>query len=336
MTRFPPPRTLAVAVLVALAGATACSSGGDAAPTTAVPTTAAAPTTAVPTTAAPTTAALPPSTVAAPTCTGTGVAERRVESYLQVPDAPSDLTTLEVIRPELAPGCGPTPVMVWVHGGGWSVGDRRQGLTDKIELFTSMGWTFVSVNYRLSPAVQYPVHNDDVAAAIDWVADHADELGVDPSRLSVMGHSAGAGILAGVVADRDHLAGVGRTPGELRCAVLLDTEGYDVVAQAASGNRLYLQAFGDDPAVWAAASPIEQLASSGAVPGALPDTLVVTRGAPPRRATADAFVTALSASGAQAELLDARPLSHAQVNDAVGAPGDTVVTPRLVAFLAGC
>lgn len=323
-----PRSTATVAALAAVVALSGCSStdrerANDGRPTV--------------TTASAASSSVPPSVPAsAPTCAGTGVAERRVESYLQVDDAPAELTTLEVIRPEVDPGCGPTPVMIWVHGGGWSVGDRRQGLTDKIELFTSMGWTLVSVNYRLSPAVQYPVHNDDVAASIDWVADHAEELSLDPTRLSVMGHSAGAGILAGVVADRDHLAGVGRTPGELRCAVLLDTEGYDVVAQAASGNRLYLQAFGDDPAVWAAASPIEQLGDGGAGPGALPDTLVVTRGAPARRATAEAFVAALGEAGAQAELLDARPLSHAQVNDAVGAADDTVVTPRLVEFLARC
>ena len=267
-----------------------------------------------------------------PACTGAGVADRRVESYLDAQGSPADLTTLEVIRPELPAGCGPTPVMIWVHGGGWSVGDRRNGLDDKVDLFTSMGWTLVSVNYRLSPDVQYPVHNDDVAAAIDWVADRADELGLDPMRLSVMGHSAGAGILAGVVADREHLGALGRSPGELRCAVLLDTEGYDVVAQAGSGNRLYLQAFGDDPAVWADASPILRL-----TPGApIPDTLVVTRGAPPRRSTAEAFVTALTDNGGHAELLDARPLDHAQVNSAVGASDDRVVTPALVRFLQRC
>jgi acetyl esterase/lipase len=320
------PRTVAAALLVALVSAGACSGAGDTADGSSAPTTT-APTTTAPTTAWP--------GAGEPTCTGTGVADRRVESYLQVPDAPADLTTLEVIRPALDPGCGPTPVLIWVHGGGWSVGDRRRGLADKVELATSLGWTFVSVNYRLSPAVQYPVHNDDVAAAIDWVADHADELGLDAARMTVMGHSAGAGILAGVLADPDHLGRVGRDPGDLRCAVLLDTEGYDVEAQAGSGNRLYLQAFGDDPDVWAAASPIEQLRAAPGT-GPLPDTLVVTRGAPARRATAEAFVAALRTSGARAELLDARPLSHEQVNDAVGAADDAVVTAPLVDFLARC
>jgi acetyl esterase/lipase len=201
-----------------------------------------------------------------------------------------------------------------------------------VALFSSLGWTLVSVNYRLSPQVQYPVHNDDVAAALDWVWRHADELGLDPERVSVMGHSAGAGILAGVVADQDHLGAFGRSPGALACAVLLDTEGYDVVAQGEAGNPVYLTAFGTDPAIWAEASPLLQIE-----PGEpLPDTLVVTRGTAARRDTAATFTAALVDAGAHAELLDARPLDHAGVNDAVGAAGDTIVTPRLVEFLRRC
>jgi acetyl esterase/lipase len=318
---------MAVAALAALVALAGCSStDGERADDerSTVTTAGDAPTTAP--------ASAPTSVPTSVPCTGSGVADRRVERYLEVDGAPADLTTLEVIRPERAAQCGPTPVMVWVHGGGWSVGDRRNGRDDKIELFSSMGWTLVSVNYRLSPEVQYPVHNDDVAAAIDWVVDHAEELGLDPARISVMGHSAGAGILAGVLADEDHLGAVGRSPGELRCAVLLDTEGYDVVAQAGSGNRLYLQAFGDDPTTWSAASPIEQLGGAEE----LPDTLVVTRGAPDRRGTAERFVSALTDRGAHAELLDARPLTHAQVNAAIGAADDTVVTPELVRFLRRC
>jgi arylformamidase len=280
-----------------------------------------APTTAARTTAAPTAA-----------CAGNGVAERRTSQYLSSTGADADLTTLEVITPQVAPACGPTPVMVWVHGGGWRAGDRRRQLEDKIELFASMGWTLVSVNYRLSPQVRYPVHNDDVAAAVDWVLGRSDELGIDPSRLSVMGHSAGAGIAAGVASDPAHLTGVGRSPADVRCVVYLDTEGYDVEAAAGRGVPIYLEAFGDDPDVWRAASPVRNVTEGGGTPR----SLVVTRGGEARRTTAAAFVDALESAGADATLLDARPLDHAQVNAAVGTPGDQVVTPTLVEFLGDC
>jgi arylformamidase len=272
------------------------------------------------------------STTTAPDCSGAGVGRRTVEQYLEAPGPDPDLSTLEVIRPDLPDGCGPTPVAVWVHGGGWAIGDRRNQLDDKVDLFTSMGWTLVSVNYRLTPEVQYPVHNDDVAAAVGWVMDHADELGVDPGRVTVMGHSAGAGIAAAVAVDPQHLASVGHEPSELRCAVLVDTEGYDVERMAGEGVEIYLEAFGDDPAVWRAASPIHQVDPSTHSPR----SLVITRGTPRRIDAATAFVDALVGAEVEAQLLEASPLTHAQVNEVIGVPGDRVVTPTLVEFLSDC
>lgn len=274
----------------------------------------------------------PPTTTTAPDCAGAGAGTRTVEQYREVPGPDPDLTTLEVIRPALPDDCAPTPVMVWVHGGGWAIGDRRNQLDAKVDLFTSMGWTLVSVNYRLTPDVQYPVHNDDVAAAIGWVMDHADELGVDPARVTVMGHSAGAGIAAAVAVDPQHLELVGRAPSELRCAVLVDTEGYDVERMAGDGVEIYLDAFGDDPAVWRAASPLHQIDPSTETPR----SLVITRGTPRRIDAAADFVDALVDAEVEAQLLDASPLTHAQVNEVIGAPGDRVVTPTLVEFLSDC
>lgn len=265
-------------------------------------------------------------------CTTTGVEVDADIAYLEGTGSPADLTSLDVHRPVQAEGCGPTPVLVWVHGGGWQVGDRRQQLEDKVELLTSMGWTLVSTNYRLSPEVRYPVHNDDVAAALAWVLDHAAELDLDPDRLTVMGHSAGAGIVAALATDARHLERVGRSPRDLACVVMLDTEGYDVEAAAADGRRAYLEAFGDDPAVWAEASPMRHLAASVGTPR----SMVVTRGSVARRTTAERFVDGLEQVGADAELLDVTPLDHAAVNRAVGAEGDDVVTPPLVAFLRDC
>ena len=95
---------------------------------------------------------------------------------------------------------------------------------------------------------------------------------------------------------------------------------------------IYLDAFGEDPEVWRAASPVRNVAEGGGTPR----SLVVTRGGEARRATAAAFVDALESAGADATLLDARPLDHAQVNAAVGAPDDQVVTPTLLEFLGDC
>jgi len=61
-------------------------------------------------------------------------------------------------------GAGPTPVMVYVHGGGWKGGDKAR-VGSKAEYFTGRGWAFVSVNYRLLPAGRHPANVNDVAAA---------------------------------------------------------------------------------------------------------------------------------------------------------------------------
>ena len=80
----------------------------------------------------------------------------------------------------------PAPIVVWVHGGGWSAGDKAN-VGAKLDLFADLGAAVVSVNYRLSPRpgstaggaidapgrVQHPDHAQDVAAAVAWAVDNA-------------------------------------------------------------------------------------------------------------------------------------------------------------------
>jgi acetyl esterase/lipase len=255
-------------------------------------------------------------------------------AYASVPGVDPSLLSLDVYPP--THGC-PAPVVVWVHGGGWQVGDKRNQMADKVRLWRDAGYGVVSVNYRLTdpsaPApVQYPTHDEDVAAAIAWVHGHVARFGGDPGRIAVLGHSAGAQIVATVATDARFLGAHGLGLDALRCAGALDTEGYDVAAPAGAGVELYREAFGDDPATWAEASPNTHVA-----PGTgIPHFLVVERGTPRRRRQADSFVTRLRAAAVPVTVVDAAPLSHAEVNSSIGRPGDTVMTPPLAAFLAEC
>src|SRR6476620_9861027 len=90
------------------------------------------------------------------------------------------------------------PVIVFLHGGGWSVGDLDTYDGEARNHAVGAGALVVSVDYRLAPEHPYPAAVEDAWAATQWVAAHARELGADPDRLAVAGDSAG-GNLAAVV-----------------------------------------------------------------------------------------------------------------------------------------
>ncbi|WP_082589671.1 alpha/beta hydrolase [Agromyces sp. Soil535] len=100
-----------------------------------------------------------------------------------------------------AAASGPTPALVWAHGGGFVAGDLDMPEADWVaRSLAERGLTVVSVDYRLAgDGCRYPAPSDDVLAAWRWTLAHADELGVDPARTAVGGASAGANLVAGAV-----------------------------------------------------------------------------------------------------------------------------------------
>jgi acetyl esterase/lipase len=91
------------------------------------------------------------------------------------------------------------PALIFLHGGGWIIGNKSQQGRPLVHHFAERGWVCCSVEYRLSPRATFPDHLVDVKRAITWVRAHADELGIDPAFLVVAGNSAG-GHLASLAA----------------------------------------------------------------------------------------------------------------------------------------
>ena len=111
----------------------------------------------------------------------------------RVIEGPGSPLTLRVYRPD-APG--PLPLLMYVHGGGFVIGDLETH--DKVcrTLCHDMAAVVVAVDYRLAPEHPFPAAVDDVACALRWVAGHAHALGADPSRMALAGDSAGAQLAA--------------------------------------------------------------------------------------------------------------------------------------------
>jgi acetyl esterase len=121
----------------------------------------------------------------------------RVEKCFAVATDGTELE-LRIHRPKDA-GTSPLPAVLNFHGGGWVSGDLKHAEWWASSLAARAGVVVVSVDYRLAPEHSFPQPPEDCYDATGWVADHADELAVDPQRLAVMGDSAG-GNLAAVVA----------------------------------------------------------------------------------------------------------------------------------------
>lgn len=104
------------------------------------------------------------------------------------PDVP-----VRVYRPHEAQGA-----MVWLHGGGFVMGDLDTEHPWAARLADGSGAVVISVGYRRAPEHPFPAALDDAYAVLAWTAEHAGELGLDPARIAVGGHSAGAGLAAAV------------------------------------------------------------------------------------------------------------------------------------------
>jgi len=107
---------------------------------------------------------------------------------------PAGPLNVRVYRPDTATRT--SPVLVWFHGGGFVIGDLNSADPTARALAAATDAVVVSVDYRLAPEARCPAAAEDCYAAACWVADHHDELGIDPQRLALGGDSAGGNLAA--------------------------------------------------------------------------------------------------------------------------------------------
>jgi acetyl esterase len=121
-------------------------------------------------------------------------------------DGPGGPLRIRVYTPKAPAATGPQPVLMYLHGGGWVIGDLDTHDRECRILCNDTPCVVVAVDYRLAPEHPYPAAVEDAWAALQWLVRHAHELGGDPERVAIGGDSAG-GNLAAIAALRARDAG---------------------------------------------------------------------------------------------------------------------------------
>lgn len=231
---------------------------------------------------------------------------------------------LDVYRPS---GAKNAPIIIMVHGGAWKIGDKTNpGVADvKAEYWGAKGYIVVSVNYRLLPAANPDVQAEDVARAIAYVQKNASSFGGNANEIVLMGHSAGAHLVALLSADPRLPASVGARPW--KGTVVLDSAALNVpLIMKAPHKSFYDDAFGTNPTYWTKTSPVDQLTRA-----TKPLYLVCsTQRADNPCAQATGFAARAKALGVKTTI-DRQDLSHEEINKTLGLP--SAYTEAVDAFI---
>jgi acetyl esterase/lipase len=176
---------------------------------------------------------------------------------------------LDIYLPAADDAIGDAPVLLQVHGGAWTVGEKEHQGRPLMNRMAEQGWVCVAINYRLSPRDPWPAHIVDVKRAIAWVRDNIADYGGDPDYLAITGGSAG-GHLAALAAltpgDPEWQPGFEDADTSVQAAVpfygVYDFAGSTGLTNAIGmrdaflGPRVIQTTWQDAPDVYEAASPI--------------------------------------------------------------------------------
>lgn len=256
-------------------------------------------------------------------------------AYAKRDGSPQNLTSLDIYAPKDAKSA---PVMIMIHGGGWAIGDKsNRGLVNnKVPFFSQNGFIFVSINYRLSPAVKHPAHIEDVAEAVAWVHNNIGKYGGDRNKIFVMGHSAGAHLAALVATDERRLKVFQKDLSSIKGVILLDGAGYDIPPQMKGleifGGLLdkwYKDAFTTDEAIQKDASPLYHVEKGKNIP---PFLIFTAGGRLASVAQSKKLLDALKKAGVDAETIDEPDKNHGGINNDFGLPNE-MITKKSKEFL---
>jgi acetyl esterase/lipase len=262
---------------------------------------------------------------------------QNLTSNIPYADPAHERQVLDIYAPDDAENL---PVVFWIHGGGWQTGDKTS-VQIKPRVFTQHGFVFVSTNYRLLPDVEMGVLVRDVAKSLGWVHKNIAGHGGDPSRIFVMGHSAGAQLAALLCIDDRYLKAEGVPFDVLKGCVPVDGDTYDLPAiivtaeirQTVHGLPLpkfgHRVKFGNDPEKHIDFSAVTHVANGK---GISPFLILHVAGHPNTTAQARRLGAVLKEADIPAKVFGARETTHNKLNADLGLPDDPA-TKELFLFL---
>jgi len=117
------------------------------------------------------------------------------EQHIPGPEGAPDVRVLVYLPKNVS---SPVPALLWIHGGGYVIGDANQADPQIKTIVSTLGCAAVSVDYRLAPETPHPGPVEDCYAALKWLYVSAGDIGVDAKRMAIGGDSAGGGLAAGL------------------------------------------------------------------------------------------------------------------------------------------
>lgn len=144
--------------------------------------------------------------------------EASAQTQRNIAYGPDPRNVLDIYAP--TSGAGPWPVIVFIHGGSWSSGNKVP-YEFVGRALAAQGFLTLVINYRLHPEHPYPSFVEDAALALDWATRHAGEYGGNPHRIFGMGHSAGGYNVSLAVLDKKYLAKFGTDVSAIKAVASL-------------------------------------------------------------------------------------------------------------------
>lgn len=232
------------------------------------------------------------------------------------------------------------PVVVWVHGGAWAIGDKTNSMRKKVPFFNNLGYVFVSVNYRLSPLprkinksnnIKHPIHVNDVADALQWVHKNIEKYGGDASNIVLMGHSAGAHLVALVGANQELLNQREIPIQNIKGIISLDTQAYNIpkAIKNLREKKIYMNAFSNNLEIQKDASPYFHLDDYNKT---ISNWLFASRGNNIRKEILNDFVDKIHTKKSKTEVINMDLYSHREANLLISDTSNTILSDKISEF----